>query len=229
MAIMWLFLGAKDSVVILDLVKRAGVKYDAHYNVTTVDPPELVQFIKREYPEVGWNMPKMSMWQLIEHKHFPPLRQQRYCCQYLKENGGDGRLVVTGVRWAESSKRSKRRSVEQCLRGGSKVYINIIIDWLDEDVWKYIKDNKIKYCKLYNEGFKRLGCVMCPMSAAHMQKESKRWPKIANAYKRAINKAFTARAAAGKKNMFASGDELYEWWISGKGNKGDPDQGVLFE
>ncbi len=33
------FSGGKDSCVILDLVKRAGVKFDAHLNITTVDPP----------------------------------------------------------------------------------------------------------------------------------------------------------------------------------------------
>ena len=45
------FSGGKDSVVILDLAKRAGVKFDAHYHMTTVDPPELVHFI-RKHPEV---------------------------------------------------------------------------------------------------------------------------------------------------------------------------------
>ena len=83
------FSGGKDSCVILDLVKRAGVKYDAHYNLTTVDPPELVQFIRREYPE-AWehrNKPEKSMWDLIVQKRMPPTRLVRYCCQYLKEGG----------------------------------------------------------------------------------------------------------------------------------------------
>lgn len=221
------FSGGKDSVVILDLVKRAGVKYDAHYNVTTVDPPELVQFIRKEYPDVKWNMPKETMWQLIKRKQFLPLRQQRWCCELLKEGNGGGRIVVTGVRWAESSKRAKRRSVEHCIRGDTRLFVNPIIDWLDEDVWGYIRGNGLPYCTLYDEGFKRLGCVLCPM--ANQQQDAVRWPKIANAYRRAAIEAHNAAIAQGKTRSFKDGNKMFEWWISGKGNTDNPDQGVLFE
>lgn len=91
------FSGGKDSCVVLDLCKRAGVKFDAHYNLTTVDPPELVRFIREQYPEVEKHRPELSMWQLIVKKKFPPTRFSRYCCQYLKEQGGENRIVVTGV------------------------------------------------------------------------------------------------------------------------------------
>lgn len=83
------FSGGKDSCVILDLCKRAGVKYDAHYNLTTVDPPELVRFIKKYHPEI-WetrNKPEKTMWQLIVERRIPPTRLVRYCCQVLKEGG----------------------------------------------------------------------------------------------------------------------------------------------
>lgn len=33
------FSGGKDSQCIYHLAKMAGVKFDAHYNVTSVDPP----------------------------------------------------------------------------------------------------------------------------------------------------------------------------------------------
>ena len=67
------FSGGKDSIVIYDLAVKAGVKFDAHYNLTTVDPPELVKFIKQEYPDVERHRPEMNMWQLIvkngAHRH----------------------------------------------------------------------------------------------------------------------------------------------------------------
>ena len=90
------FSGGKDSITIYRLVQMADVKCDWHYNITTVDPPELVQFIKRQYPEVQRDHPARSMWEMIREYHFPPMRQRRYCCRELKETGGHGRLIVTG-------------------------------------------------------------------------------------------------------------------------------------
>lgn len=111
------FSGGKDSVVIKALADMAGVKYDAHYRVTSVDPPELVHFIKQKYPDVARDVPRYSdgkpitMWNLIPKKMYPPTRVARYCCQYLKESGGDGRMTITGVRWDESVKRKYNQGI----------------------------------------------------------------------------------------------------------------------
>lgn len=80
--------GGKDSVVIMKLAEMAGVKVDWHCHLTTVDPPELLKFIKENYPEVIFNKPEMTMFQLIVKKRMPPTRLVRYCCEYLKEGGG---------------------------------------------------------------------------------------------------------------------------------------------
>ncbi|MBU2703668.1 phosphoadenosine phosphosulfate reductase [Sporomusaceae bacterium BoRhaA] len=253
------FSGGKDSCVVLDLVKRAGVKYDAHYNLTTVDPPELVYFIRdnfrvtgrriryrqrlkaarlmgrkspRPFLTINVHKPKETMWQLIVKKRIPPLRHMRYCCAILKEGGGKGRIVITGVRWAESARRAKRRMVEQCNRDNSKQYLHPIIDWSEDDVWQYIHQNKVPYCSLYDEGFKRLGCVLCPYARGqNKQLELKRWPKIADAYKRACVKAFNKAVADGLvQRNWKSGEDMYEWWIAGKSSvKQNPDQTVIFE
>lgn len=112
------FSGGKDSVVCKALLDMAGVKYDSTYRVTSVDPPELVRFIRDRHPDVKrevpiygtrrgpeWEGKPVTMWNLIPWKGMPPTRIARYCCDFLKESGGDGRMTVTGVRWAESVNR----------------------------------------------------------------------------------------------------------------------------
>lgn len=117
------FSGGKDSQVIYELAKMAGVKFDAHYNVTTVDPPELLKFMKTEYKEVIFEKPKnyRNFWELMIAKKTPPTRILRYCCAEMKEGGGEGRFVITGVRWAESARRKKTRTdVEYFAKGKGK-------------------------------------------------------------------------------------------------------------
>ena len=102
--------GGKDSDTVKILATLAGVKFDAVHNLTTVDAPETVQYVKsqpdvtirRSYDRDGKHI---TMWNLIVRKGTPPLRISRYCCSELKESGGKGRVTVTGVRWAESVRR----------------------------------------------------------------------------------------------------------------------------
>lgn len=230
------FSGGKDSVVIKALADMAGVKYDAHYAVASVDPPELVRFIKDKHPDVAFNIPKdkegkpITMWSLIAKNTMPPTRIVRYCCQHLKENGGKGRLKVTGVRWAESTRRKKSHSevtfadkkahktveqempeedytitpqggvvlrldnrenakiVEMCYKNHTTL-VNPIIDWTTDEVWEFIKEYNVPYCSLYDEGFKRLGCIGCPMGSKEQRiREFERWPKYKHLYMVALEK-----------------------------------------
>ncbi|MEM5766993.1 MAG: phosphoadenosine phosphosulfate reductase family protein [Bacillota bacterium] len=105
------FSGGKDSQCIYHLAKEAGVKFDAHFHLTSVDPPEVISFVKAHYPEVILDQPPESMWRLIERKKIPPTRKIRYCCGIYKERGGIGRTVITGVRWDESARRKNTRAM----------------------------------------------------------------------------------------------------------------------
>lgn len=279
------FSGGKDSVCIKALADMAEVKYDAHYNLTSVDPPELVQFIK-SFDDVQIDRPKdkdgnqVTMWNLIPRKKMPPTRIVRYCCKELKEMGGQGRMVVTGVRWAESPNRKNnqgeitvmttrkrereelvqsgnftqtdkggvvlnndnedsRKMVEQCYKQ-TKTVVNPIIDWTDEDVWEFIREYNIPYCKLYDEGYKRLGCIGCPMGTVeHRKAEFERYPKYEQAYMRAFERMLNNIGGGGTpgkaEQTYSNGiqndtdgkiqllaqqqmkwkntKELMEWWI----------------
>lgn len=194
------FSGGKDSIVCYELCKMSGVKFDTHFNFTTVDPPELLRFIRDNYPDVIWDKPEKTMWQLIEEKMMPPTRIARYCCQYLKEHGGRGRIVILGVRRAESFKRRNRGIVEACKKE-HKTLVSPIVDWSDKDVWEFIKIYKLKYCCLYDEGYKRIGCVLCPMQTLRMKKiDIERYPGFYKAYLKAFGKMLEKHKERGIKN-----------------------------
>ena len=201
--------GGKDSDVILDLVSRSGVKYTAHHHLTTCDPPELVYHV-RDQKDVVINKPALSMWALIRKRKMPPRRNARYCCQSLKEGGGKGRIVVTGVRWGESTRRSKRRMIETCYRNKTKQFLNVIIDWTTAEVWEYIRSRHIEYCKLYDEGFDRLGCILCPMTR-DVERQMKRWPKVAKAWEKAVKATFDPDKCV--KFGFKNAEEYWQWWL----------------
>ena len=227
------FSGGKDSVVIKALADMAGVKYDAHYQLTSVDPPELVQFVKshkdvhidcNRYPDNYKNEKlrgkQITMWNLIPEKGMPPTRIVRYCCKELKESAGHDRFVMTGVRKAESVKRSLRGGLElaekkshrmtnydpdnptpemfyHCQMWARKV-LNPIIDWTTDEVWEFIHEYNIHYCKLYDEGFTRLGCIGCPMAGKRgREEEFKRYPKFKQAYIRAFDRMIQKQIEGG--------------------------------
>ena len=106
------FSGGKDSQVLLALMEMSGVKHHAEMQITSVDPPNLMRFVRKYYPQVKLNLPKRNMRRLILDKGMLPTRQARFCCGDLKEQAGAGCCTCIGIRKAESSSRAKRHSVE---------------------------------------------------------------------------------------------------------------------
>ena len=205
------FSGGKDSVVIEHLARRAGVKFDAHHNITTVEPPELMKFIRDFYPDVISEHAAQSMRDLIIRFKIPPLRRVRYCCYYLKERGGHERTKITGIRSEESARRAKRPQVDTDWNDGTK-FVHVIKDWSTAEIWQYIRENHLPYCKLYDEGFSRIGCVLCPFQSYAMTlRDFKRFPSIVEYYRRACRKSFEVHRE--KLRGWNSGDEMFDWWI----------------
>ena len=95
--------------------------------------------------------------------------------------------------------RENAQMVEQCYRTRTTT-INPIIDWTDGEVWEFLKEYKIPYCSLYDEGFKRLGCIGCPMGSREQREyEFERWPKYKNLYMIAFQKMIENRGGDAEK------------------------------
>ena len=227
------FSAGKDSQALYHIAELAGVKFDAHMNLTSVDPPEVIRFVKQAYPEVDLIKPKKSIYQLAVEKGILPTMRVRWCCAEYKEMSGAGRVTLIGIRHQESSRRAKRNEVEisnrkfsgtlegldeyrqelkakrarrkskkdgvnitnadqeqtlGCISGKESLLISPIIHWTEEDVWEFLnKVMEVPHCSLYDEGWRRLGCIGCPISSAKQKHiENVRYPHVKRNWIKAI-------------------------------------------
>lgn len=227
------FSAGKDSQTLYHIAELAGVKFDAHMNLTSVDPPEVIRFVKQAYPEVDLIKPKKSIYQLAVEKEILPTMRVRWCCAEYKELSGAGRVTLIGIRHQESARRAKRNEVEissrkfsgtlegldeyrqelkakrarrksqkdgvnitnadqeqtlGCISGKESILISPIIHWTEEDVWEFLnKVMEVPHCSLYDEGWRRIGCIGCPMSSAKQKQiENIRYPHVKRNWIKAI-------------------------------------------
>lgn len=251
--------GGKDSDVQLWLFRQSGIPFEVHNSHTTVDAPQTVYHIRDTFKKLGdygikceidyhiqEDGNRTTMWNLIPKKLMPPTRIVRYCCSELKEGGNPNRMISTGVRWAESKKRSERsafevlgktqkesigvsdekmlitdnddtrRLFERC-QMKAKTVVNPIIDWTDRNVWDVIENEKISVCELYRQGYERLGCIGCPLAGKHQrEREFYDFPKYKDAYVRSFEKMLDERKKRGKETKWTCGEEVFLWWVGSK-------------
>lgn len=240
------FSGGKDSQCLYHMAKLAGVQFQAHMNLTSVDPPEVIRFVRKQYPDVLLAKPHDSIYNVAIRKKILPTRRVRWCCEEYKEMAGAGKVTLIGIRKAESVRRSKRNEVEinnrsfsgtldeledyrkqktakakqrkaqkngegvtivnadgervlGCIRGKESLLISPIIEWTDKEVWLFLNTLGIAHCELYDQGFNRIGCIICPMSSPKQQaKGMMRWPHVKRNWIKAI-KAIRAGGGISKR------------------------------
>jgi phosphoadenosine phosphosulfate reductase len=174
-----------------------------------------------------------TMWKGIETYGLPS-RQQRWCCRRLKEFGGTGRYCITGVRWAESARRKKDRGIHEHIQKHThlnndndmsrklsetclirqKMLLNPIIDWSDDEVWEYIHARNLPMNPLYALGFKRVGCIGCPLPNTN---DIEQYPRFYALYKKSAAKFIAHKKEIGSKipAWMSTPEKYMETWING--------------
>jgi 3'-phosphoadenosine 5'-phosphosulfate sulfotransferase (PAPS reductase)/FAD synthetase len=251
--------GGKDSDALLWIFEKSNVPFEVHNSYTTVDAPPTVKHIRDTFRRlelkgvkctidyhIKSNGKMVTMWNLIPKKLMPPTRQVRYCCSELKEGGNANRMIATGVRWEESTKRSNRspfevlgatadksigvsdekmlitdndrtrRLFESC-QLKAKTVVNPIIDWSMNNIWDIIHGENIPVCEMYSWGYERLGCIACPLARkCQREREIYDFPQYKTDYIKAFGRMLEVRKQRGKETKWTCGEEVYLWWMQDK-------------
>ncbi len=205
------FSGGKDSLVVYDLCKRAGIDCKFFFNHALEDKKTL-QYIREYFPDVIWRREASGFFKSLQVKKVLPTVSIAWCCETYKhppKNTDDA--VILGVRASESLKRKDRKVFEtknktfrkrnkatfdeyfedRCQGVGSpnKISLKPIVDWNEKDVWEYIQKYNLSINPLYKEGFNRIGCMICPKcSFERNYKMLMRYPKLVDSTINAITK-----------------------------------------
>lgn len=227
------FSGGKDSQALYHVAQLAGVKFKGRMSLTSVDPPQVIRFVKKHYPDVELIKPKMSMFDKAIERGVLPTMNVRWCCADFKEGAGAGKVTLIGVRAAESTRRAKRHEVEvssrkfsgdldgfdawskeqiekkmsktkrkinedefsintdnkvRCINGKDSILISPIFQWTEADVWYFLNEIvNVPHCELYDMGYTRIGCILCPMASKKSKlKDIKMFPHAKRGWIRAI-------------------------------------------
>ena len=128
----------KDSQALYHMMQLCNVPFHAYFSPTSVDPAEVIRFGRKNYPEVEFTKIDKSIFDVFREMKVLPSMKIRWCCAYFKEKGGEGKVVCTGVRKAESVRRSKRNEIEV---SGHKFsgHMDEFEDWQEKRIRKKMK------------------------------------------------------------------------------------------
>ncbi len=171
------FSGGKDSLATYLVVENALEKSPPLLFMDTgIELPETIEHIEdfaqsRKVKIIGQRAGD-RFWESVD-TFGPPARDFRWCCKVLKlgpaatsiadEMGGES-LSFMGQRKLESFQRSIEPRVTENPWVPGQTSANPIQNWNALEVWLYIFQKKEVFNPMYNRGYHRMGCYLCPSS-----------------------------------------------------------------
>ncbi len=166
--------GAED-VVLIDML--AGL--DPKIRIFTLDTGRLneetydvMDRVRRQYKiSVESYFPESSKVEALERvKGFYSFKEsvenRKECCGIRKVEPLNRALKgldawITGLRKDQSVTRTGVEKIETDEAHHGILKINPLADWTHEQVWDYIKKNKVPYNRLHDLGYPSIGCTPC--------------------------------------------------------------------
>lgn len=143
-----------------------------------------------------------------------------YSYQHTVDVFKDAKSVSEELKKPYSEENAYDCTLIKACKTKKSVMVNPIIDWTFEDIWDYIEDRKITYNPLYDRGYKRVGCIGCPMATyKQKQKQFNDYPAYKRNYIAAFDRILADRRKRNKPFIFKNGkecqngQEMFDWWI----------------
>jgi len=169
-----------DGMAILDMAWRI----DPNVRVFTIDTGrmpqetyEMIDHVRRHYGiEIETYFPDTREVETMVRKHgvnpfYRSVPLRLVCCDIRKVRpllrALDGLDAwITGLRRDQWASRANIRKIELDHDHGGIVKVNPLADWTEEEVWDYIREHDVPVHKLYEMGYKSIGCAPCTRAVA---------------------------------------------------------------
>ncbi len=209
--------GGKDSTVVLKLAERSGLSFKVYFNDTGLEMPETLRLAERTLSRYEGIRGEAGdeFWRLIQG-FGPPARDYRWCCKVCKlapthraMGGFQNALMLVGQRRFESASRRRAPAIWRNKWVPAVLSASPVNSWTALAVWLYIRWRSLSYNQLYEAGFDRIGCFMCPASRiAELKLVEQRHPELAEKWSREL------REWAGERSLPESWLKYHLWrWV----------------
>lgn len=191
------FSGGEDSLVALEIAKKATDNFEVFFVNTGLEFPETIEYVKEYCNDVIIADAGNSFWENIDDLGVPA-KDFRWCCKLCKlaplselieKRYPSGCYTIEGRRRFEIFARARVGAVEKNPFVPNQFLLNPIRNWKALDVFLYILWKGLPYNKLYDEDYQRIGCFLCPsLLASEFENMKETHPELYKKWKEKLYK-----------------------------------------
>ena len=177
-------------MVILDMCSR--IRPDVR--VITIDTGrlpaetyEMMDQVRQRYQvQIEVLFPQAEQLETLVGKHgvnlfYDSVEKRQQCCQVRKVQPLERALKgldawIVGLRREQTTNRTHIQKVDTDQEHGSIMKLSPLADWTDDQVWRYMRANRVPSHPLYQQGYTSIGCAPCTRAVlAGEEQRSGRW------------------------------------------------------